>query len=77
MSRPNAEGRLATESSLTAMQTHPNGVAANDSAAQRTACVAAFENWWDMYRVTLIVIEGWRDTAGKALQGFLKGLRYV
>lgn len=39
--------------------------------------VAAFENWWDKYRVTLTEIEGKRDAAAKALQGFLKGLGYV
>lgn len=46
-------------------------------AAQRKAIVAAFENWWDKYRVTLTEIEGKRDSAAKALQGFLTGLRYV
>lgn len=46
-------------------------------AAQRKAIIAAFENWWDKYRVTLTEIEGKRDAAAKALQGFLKGLRYV
>jgi type I restriction enzyme M protein len=45
--------------------------------AQRKAIVAAFENWWDKYRVTLTEIEGKRDAAAKTLQGFLKGLRYV
>lgn len=46
-------------------------------AAQRKAIVAAFENWWDKYRVTLTEIEGKRDAATQALQGFLKGLGYV
>ncbi|RQO59691.1 restriction endonuclease subunit M [Paucibacter sp. KBW04] len=46
-------------------------------AAQRKQIVAAFETWWDKYRVTLTEIEGKRDEAAKALQGFLKGLRYV
>ena len=46
-------------------------------AAQRKAIVAAFESWWDKYRVTLTEIEGRRDTAAKALHGFLKGLGYV
>ncbi|PRD68694.1 restriction endonuclease subunit M [Malikia spinosa] len=45
--------------------------------AQRKAIVAAFENWWDKYRVTLTEIEGRRDAATQALQGFLKGLGYV
>ena len=46
-------------------------------AAQRKEIIAAFENWWDKYRVTLIEIEGKRDAAAKALRGFLKGLGYV
>ncbi|HYD47081.1 MAG TPA: N-6 DNA methylase, partial [Terriglobales bacterium] len=46
-------------------------------AAQRNAIVAEFENWWDKYRVTLTEIEGSRDAAEKALQGFFIGLRYV
>ena len=46
-------------------------------AAQRKAIVAAFENWWDKYRVTLTEIEAKRDAAAQALQGFLKGLGYV
>ena len=45
--------------------------------AQRKAIVAAFEAWWDKYRVTLTEIEGKREAAAQALQGFLKGLRYV
>lgn len=46
-------------------------------AAQRKEVVAAFETWWDKYRVTLTDIEGKRDEAARALQGFLKGLGYV
>ncbi|MGQ9371716.1 N-6 DNA methylase [Azospirillum sp. ST 5-10] len=46
-------------------------------AAQRKAIIAAFENWWDKYRVTLTEIERERDAAAAALQGFLKELRYV
>jgi type I restriction enzyme M protein len=46
-------------------------------AAQRKDIVAAFENWWDKYRVTLTEIEGKRDAAAQALEGFLKGLGYV
>ncbi len=46
-------------------------------AAQRKEVVAAVENWWDKYHVTLTDIEGKRDESAKALQGYLKGLRYV
>jgi type I restriction enzyme M protein len=45
--------------------------------AQRKQIVAAFENWWNKYRVTLTEIEGRRDAAAKALWGFLEGLGYV
>ncbi|MCP6698098.1 N-6 DNA methylase [Pseudomonas donghuensis] len=46
-------------------------------AAQRKQIVAAFENWWDKYRVTLKEIEQKRDAAAEAFEGFLKGLGYV
>ena len=46
-------------------------------AAQRGQIVAAFENWWDKYRVTLTEIEGARAEATGKLAGFLKGLGYV
>ncbi|MGZ5001286.1 MAG: hypothetical protein ACXV7F_13405, partial [Methylomonas sp.] len=45
--------------------------------SQRQQIVAAFENWWDKYKVTLAEIERERDAAAKALQQFLKGLGYV
>ena len=44
---------------------------------QRQQIVAAFESWWDKYKVTLTEIEHDRDQAAKQLQEFLKGLRYV
>lgn len=46
-------------------------------AVQRGQIVAAFENWWDKYRVTLTEIEGARAQATDKLAGFLKGLGYV
>lgn len=46
-------------------------------AAQRAQIVAAFEGWWDKYRVTLTQIEFSRNTATEKLAGFLKGLGYV
>jgi type I restriction enzyme M protein len=45
--------------------------------AQRKQIVAAFENWWNKYRVTLTEIEERRDAAARALRGFLEGLGYV
>ncbi|MFB9952711.1 N-6 DNA methylase [Rhizobium puerariae] len=44
---------------------------------QRGQIVAAFENWWEKYRVTLTQIEGARAEVTERLAGFLKGLGYV
>jgi type I restriction enzyme M protein len=44
---------------------------------QRQQIVAAFETWWDKYRVTLTGIETERDAAAKQLRGYLEALGYV
>jgi type I restriction enzyme M protein len=44
--------------------------------AHRQQVIAALENWWDKYRVTLRDIEAKRDEAARRLEGFLKGLGY-
>jgi len=44
---------------------------------QRQDIVAAVENWWDKYRVTLDEIERERDAAAAELRGYLQGLGYV
>ena len=62
---------------LTILHDDMRGIVERYIAAQRKAIVAAFENWWDKYRVTLTEIEGHRDEAASALQRFLKGLGYV
>lgn len=62
---------------LTILHNDMQAIVERYMAAQRKQIVAAFENWWDKYRVTLTEIEGKRDDAAKALQGFLKELRYV
>jgi type I restriction enzyme M protein len=67
----------AAELLLTILHNDMRAIVERYIAAQRKAIVAAFENWWDKYRVTLTEIEGKRDAAAQALQGFLKGLRYV
>ncbi len=43
----------------------------------RQQVIAAFENWWDKYQVTLAEIEHDRDAAASQLQQFLKGLGYA
>lgn len=67
----------AAELLLTILHNDMQAIVERYIAAQRKQIVGAFENWWDKYRVTLTEIEGKRDEAAKALQGFLKGLRYV
>tara|TARA_R110002012_G_scaffold78665_1_gene200362 strand:- start:8569 stop:11091 length:2523 start_codon:yes stop_codon:yes gene_type:complete len=44
---------------------------------QRQQVIAAVENWWDKYQVTLTEIEQSRDSAAKTLAGYLEGLGYV
>jgi type I restriction enzyme M protein len=67
----------AAELLLTILHNDMRSIVERYMAAQRKQIVAAFENWWDKYRVTLTEIEGKRDDAAAALQGFLKGLKYV
>jgi len=67
----------AAELLLTTLHNDMQAIVERYMAAQRTQIVGAFEKWWDKYRMTLTEIEGNRDNAAKALQGFLKGLRYV
>jgi type I restriction enzyme M protein len=67
----------AAELLLTILHNDMKAIVERYMAAQRKAIVSAFENWWDKYRVTLTEIESKRDAAAHALQGFLKGLRYV
>lgn len=62
---------------LTILHNDMQAIVERYMTAQRKQIVVAFENWWDKYRVTLTEIAGKRDEAAKALQGFLKGLRYV
>jgi type I restriction enzyme M protein len=45
--------------------------------AHRQQVIAAVENWWDKYRVTLQDIEAERDAAAKKLDEFLQRLGYV
>ena len=45
--------------------------------AHRQQVIAAVENWWDKYRVTLQDIEAERDAVAKKLSEFLQGLGYA
>ena len=76
-----AVGGLTPEASaellLTILHNDMQAIVERYMAAQRKQTVAAFENWWDKYRVTLTEIEGKRDEAEKTLREYLKGLRYA
>ncbi|WP_217590153.1 N-6 DNA methylase [Burkholderia sp. GbtcB21] len=62
---------------LTILRNDMQTIVERYKGAHRKQVVAAFENWWDKYGVTLTDIESKRDAAANALQGFLKGLGYV
>ncbi|WP_104911559.1 class I SAM-dependent DNA methyltransferase [Pseudomonas sp. LG1D9] len=67
----------AAELLLTILHNDMQTIVERYIAAQRAQIIAAFENWWDKYRVTLKEIEQKRDAATEAFEGFLKGLGYV
>lgn len=67
----------AAELLLTILHNDMKAILERYVTVQRKSILAAFENWWDKYRVTLTEIEGKRDAAARALQGFFKELRYV
>ena len=67
----------ATELLLTILHHDMQYIVLRYVDAHRTLIVSAFENWWDKYRVTLIEIEGKRESAAGALEEYLKALRYV
>lgn len=46
-------------------------------SAHRHQVVAVVESWWDKYRMTLVEIEGERDSAKQRLDGFLRELGYA
>jgi type I restriction enzyme M protein len=46
-------------------------------AAQRQQIIAAFENWWDKYKVTLRAIALGRETATSALDSIFRELGYA
>jgi type I restriction enzyme M protein len=67
----------AQELLLTILHDDMRNIVERYMAQQRRQIVAAFENWWDKYKVTLTEIEQARDKAAKELQGYLQGLGYV
>ena len=69
--------KAAADLLLTILHNDMQAIVERYIAAQRKQIVAAFENWWDKYRITLTEIEQKRDAAALTLQGFLRGLGYV
>lgn len=54
-----------------------DGILGRYVAANQQEVVAAFEGWWEKYRVTLTSIEDERQAAAAKLRGFLAELGYV
>jgi hypothetical protein len=50
---------------------------ANLTGVHGREVIAAVENWWDKYRVTLRDIELQRDAAVSQLEAYLRDLEYV
>jgi len=71
------DGDDAGELLLTILHDDMKRIVERYISAQRQQIVAAFENWWDKYKVTLTEIERDRDAAANQLQQYLKGLGYV
>jgi len=69
--------KAAADLLLTILHNDMQAIVERYIAAQRKQIVAAFDNWWDKYRITLTEIEQKRDAAALTLQGFLRGLGYV
>ncbi len=62
---------------LTILHDDMAAILARYTRAQQQQVIAAFEGWWDKYRVTLAEIEAERDAAAVQLRAFLGGLGYV
>ncbi|MDD4929739.1 MAG: N-6 DNA methylase [Gallionella sp.] len=71
------DGAQAGELLLTILHDDMKQIVERYISAQRQQIVAAFENWWDKYKVTLTEIERDRDAAAVQLQQYLQGLGYV
>jgi type I restriction enzyme M protein len=77
------EGRAALDEDgarelvLGILRTDLDAILARYVADHRQRLVAAVENWWDKYRVTLTSIEEERDAAAGKLREYLGGLGYA
>ena len=67
----------AAELMLTILHNDMLGILDTYIRHQRQEVIAAFETWWDKYRVTLADIETARDAATEELKGYLEGLGYA
>jgi type I restriction enzyme M protein len=71
------EGGAAEDLVVGSLRENLDGILGRYEADNRRHVVAAFEGWWDKYRVTLTSIEQERDAAAKRLSNFLGKLGYV
>ncbi len=75
-SRAELDEDAARDLALGILRADLDAILARYVADHRQQIVAAFENWWDKYRMTLTSIEQDRDAASERLRGFLGGLGY-
>lgn len=62
---------------LDILRVHLNAILGRYADTELQHVVAAFETWWDKYRVTLTSIETERDAATTALRGYMGRLGYA
>jgi len=74
--RLSLNGEAVVELVLTILKSELSKELERYVTAHRQKVIAAVENWWDKYRVTLKDIEGERDAAKAKLDAFLKELGY-
>lgn len=67
----------AAELLLTILRNDMQAILDRYVGAQRQQVVAAFESWWDKYRVTLTDVEQQRDAAAVALRTYVRSLGYA
>jgi type I restriction enzyme M protein len=70
-------GQSARDLVLVILRSDLDGIIERRIASHRQEVVAAFETWWDKYRVTLTSLEEERDGSAQKLRRFLEDLGYA
>lgn len=75
--REELDENAARDLALDVLRADLDGILDQYVAEHRQQVVAAFENWWDKYRVTLTDIDEERNHAASSLRDFLQELGYA